>query len=146
MAVQTASAEWKGGLKDGAGKMRAGSGAFDGPYTFVSRFETGPGTNPEELIGAAHAGCFSMALAAALGRAGHQPTSIKTNAKVHLGTSEAGPTITRIDLEVEGVVPGLDAAKFQEFAEGAKKGCVVSRALAGVKEITLNATLSGASV
>jgi osmotically inducible protein OsmC len=146
MAVQNASAEWKGGLKDGAGKMRVGSGAFEGPYTFVSRFETGPGTNPEELIGAAHAGCFSMALAAALGRAGHQPTSINTSAKVHLGTSEAGPTITRIDLEVEGVVPGIDAAKFQEFAEGAKKGCVVSRALAGVKEITLSATLSGASV
>jgi osmotically inducible protein OsmC len=146
MAVQNASAEWKGGLKDGAGKMRVGSGAFEGPYTFVSRFETGPGTNPEELIGAAHAGCFSMALAAALGRAGHQPTSIKTSAKVHLGTSEAGPTITRIDLDVEGVVPGIDAAKFQEFAEGAKKGCVVSRALAGVKEITLNATLTGATV
>jgi osmotically inducible protein OsmC len=87
-----------------------------------------------------------MALAAALGRAGHQPTSIKTSAKVHLGTSEAGPTITRIDLDVEGVVPGLDAAKFQEFAEGAKKGCVVSRALAGVKEITLNATLGSATV
>jgi lipoyl-dependent peroxiredoxin len=146
MAVQSASAEWKGGLKDGAGKMSVGSGAFEGPYSFVSRFENGAGTNPEELIGAAHAGCFSMALAAALGRAGHQPTSITTNAKVHLGTSEAGPTITRIDLNVEGVVPGIDAAKFQEFAEGAKKGCVVSRALAGVKDITLNATLSGASV
>jgi osmotically inducible protein OsmC len=121
--------------------MRVGTGAVDGPYTFASRFETGKGTNPEELIGAAHAGCFSMALAAALGRAGHTPTSIRTNAKVHLGTSEAGPTITRIDLEVEGQVPGLTAAQFQEFAEGAKKGCVVSRALAGVQNITLNATL-----
>jgi osmotically inducible protein OsmC len=141
MAVHGASAEWHGSLKEGAGKMRLGSGAFEGPYSFVSRFETGPGTNPEELIGAAHAGCFSMALAAALGRAGHNPTSIKTSAKVHLGSSEAGPTITRIELDVEGAVPGIDAAQFQEFAEGAKKGCVVSRALAGVQNITLNATL-----
>jgi osmotically inducible protein OsmC len=107
----------------------------------VSRFETGPGTNPEELIGAAHAGCFSMALAAALGRAGHTPTSIKTTSKVHLGATDAGPTITQIDLVVDGEVPGIDAAQFQEFAEGAKKGCVVSRALAGVPTITLKATL-----
>lgn len=141
MAVQSASAEWNGSLKEGSGKMRAGSGAFEGPFTFVSRFETGPGTNPEELIGAAHAGCFSMALAAALGRAGHNPTSIKTTSKVHLGSSDAGPTITQIDLAVEGTVAGIDAAKFQEFAEGAKTGCVVSRALAGVPNITLTATL-----
>lgn len=141
MALQSASAEWNGSLKEGSGRMRVATGAVEGPYTFASRFESGKGTNPEELIGAAHAGCFSMALAAALGRAGHNPTSIRTNAKVHLGTSEAGPTITRIDLDVEGVVPGIDAAQFQEFAEGAKKGCVVSRALAGVQNITLNATL-----
>jgi osmotically inducible protein OsmC len=121
--------------------MRLGSGAFEGPYSFVSRFESGAGTNPEELIGAAHAGCFSMALAAALGRAGFTPTCIKTNAVVHLGASEAGPTITQIDLEVEGEVPGIDAAGFQAQAEGAKKGCVVSRALAGVQNITLKATL-----
>ena len=141
MAVQAASAEWKGSLKEGAGTMRTGRGAFEGPYTFVSRFETGPGTNPEELIGAAHAGCYSMALAAGLGRAGHQPTSIRTTAKVHLGASEAGPTITQIDLDVEGEVPGIDQATFQQFADGAKTGCVVSRALAGVKTITLNAKL-----
>jgi osmotically inducible protein OsmC len=141
MAVHGASAEWQGSLKEGAGKMRLGSGAFEGPYTFVSRFETGPGTNPEELIGAAHAGCFSMALTAALGRAGHTPTSIRTNAKVHLGAGEAGPTITQIDLEVEGDVPGIDQAAFQQFAEAAKTGCVVSRALAGVKTVTLNAKL-----
>lgn len=141
MAVQAASAEWKGSLKEGAGTMRLGRGAFEGPYTFVSRFETGPGTNPEELIGAAHAGCFSMALAAALGRAGHTATAIRTNAKVHLGASEAGPTITQIDLDVEGQVPGIDQAAFQQFAEGAKSGCVVSRALAGIKTITLNAKL-----
>lgn len=141
MAVRGASAEWTGSLKEGAGKMRLDSGAFEGPFSFVSRFETGPGTNPEELIGAAHAGCFSMALAAALGRAGHNPKSIRTTAKVHLGTSDAGPTITRIDLDVVGEVPGIDAATFQQHAEGAKKGCVVSRALAGVPTITLNATL-----
>jgi osmotically inducible protein OsmC len=141
MAVQSASAEWNGSLKEGSGKMRAGSGAFEGPFTFVSRFETGPGTNPEELIGAAHAGCFSMALAAALGRAGHNPTSIKTTSKVHLGSTEAGPTITQIDLAVEGDVPGIDATQFQEFAEGAKTGCVVSRAWAGVPTMTVKATL-----
>ncbi len=141
MAVHGASAEWKGTLKEGAGTMRLAGGAFEGPYSFVSRFETGPGTNPEELLGAAHAGCFSMALAAALGRAGHTPTSLETSAKVHLGTTDAGPTITRIDLEVQGEVPGLDAAAFQQFAEGAKTGCVVSRALAGVKDVTLKAKL-----
>jgi osmotically inducible protein OsmC len=141
MAVRNASAEWKGTLKEGAGEMALGSGSYKGPYSFVSRFENAAGTNPEELIGAAHAGCFSMALAAALGRAGHTPTSIKTTAKVHLGTSDAGPTITRIDLETEGVVPGIDAATFQQHAEGAKKGCVVSRELPGVGEITLTATL-----
>jgi osmotically inducible protein OsmC len=128
-------------LKEGGGSMRLGSGAFEGPYSFVSRFENGSGTNPEELIGAAHAGCFSMALAAALGRAGLTPTSIKTTAKVHLGTVDGAPTITQIDLEVEGEVPGLDAAGFQSQAEGAKKGCPVSRALAGVANITLNTTL-----
>lgn len=141
MAVQSASAEWNGSLKEGSGRMRVGTGAFEGPFTFASRFENGKGTNPEELIGAAHAGCFSMALSAALDRAGHPPTSIKTSAKVHLGATEAGPTITQIDLDVEGVVPGIDQAKFQEFAEGAKKGCVVSRALAGVSTVNLNATL-----
>ena len=141
MAVQNASAEWHGSLKEGSGRMRVGTGAVDGPYTFASRFETGKGTNPEELIGAAHAGCFSMALSAALGRAGHTPTSIRTDAKVHLGVADGGPTITRIDLDVEGEVPGISAEQFQEFAEGAKKGCVVSRALAGVQNITLNATL-----
>lgn len=141
MALQSASAEWNGSLKEGSGKMSVGTGAFEGPFTFASRFENGKGTNPEELVGAAHAGCFSMALSAALGRAGHNPTSIKTSAKVHLGATDAGPTITQIDLDVEGIVPGIDQAQFQQFAEGAKKGCVVSRALAGVSNITLKATL-----
>ena len=141
MAVHGASAEWKGTLKEGSGTMRLGTGAFEGPYTFASRFETGKGTNPEELIGAAHAGCFSMALAAALGRAGITPTSIRTTAKVHLGTSDAGPTITRIELDVEAQVPDIDAATFQQHADGAKQGCVVSRALGGVKDVTLTARL-----
>jgi lipoyl-dependent peroxiredoxin len=141
MAVRQANAEWKGTLKEGSGNMSLGSGSYTGPFSFMSRFENGTGTNPEELIGAAHAGCFSMALAAGLGRAGITPTSIRTNAKVHLGTSEAGPTITRIELDVEGEVPGIDQAAFQQHADAAKKGCVVSRALGGVKDITLNATL-----
>jgi osmotically inducible protein OsmC len=141
MATREASAEWKGSLKEGSGEMALGSGSYRGPYSFVSRFESGSGTNPEELIGAAHAGCFSMALSAGLGRAGIVPTSIGTNAKVHLGTTDAGPTITRIDLDVVGEVPGIDEATFKQHAEAARSGCVVSRALAGVKEITVNARL-----
>lgn len=141
MAIRQANAEWKGTLKEGSGQMALGSGSYTGPFSFVSRFENGTGTNPEELIGAAHAGCFSMALSAGLGRAGITPTSIRTNAKVHLGTGDAGPSITRIDLEVEGHVPGIDQATFQQHAETAKKTCVVSRALAGVGEITIKATL-----
>jgi osmotically inducible protein OsmC len=138
MTVRTSEAEWKGTLKEGAGIMRLGSGAFEGAYSFPSRFESGKGTNPEELIAAAHAGCFSMALSAGLGRAGFTPTRIHTVAKVHLGATEAGPTITKIELVVEGEVPGLDADGFKTHAEAAKKGCVVSRALAAVPEITLS--------
>lgn len=141
MATRQAHAEWKGTLKEGSGEMALGSGSYTGPFSFVSRFESGSGTNPEELIGAAHAGCFSMALSAGLGRAGITPTSIQTSAKVHLGTSDAGPTITQIDLDVVGEVPGIDQATFQQHAEAAKKGCVVSRALAGVQNINLTAKL-----
>jgi osmotically inducible protein OsmC len=144
MATRQASAEWTGSLKEGSGQMSLGSGSYTGPFSFVSRFENGSGTNPEELIGAAHAGCFSMALSAGLGKAGHPPASIRTTSKVHLGTSDAGPTITRIDLDVEGEVPGIDQATFQQHAETAKKACAVSRALAGVGEITLNAKLRSA--
>lgn len=141
MAIRESNAEWKGSIKEGSGQMALGSGSYAGPFSFVSRFENGPGTNPEELIGAAHAGCFSMALSAGLSRAGITPTSIRTNAKVHLGTAEGAPAITRIDLEVEGDVPGIDQATFQQYAESAKKICVVSRALTGVSDITLKATL-----
>ncbi|QCI67432.1 OsmC family protein [Phreatobacter stygius] len=141
MTIREADAEWQGSLKQGAGRLRLGSGAFEGAYSFPSRFENGPGTNPEELIAAAHAGCFSMALAAILEAAGHPPTSIHTIARVHLGATEAGPTITRIALESAGAVPGLDALGFRQHAEAARQRCLVSRALAGVSTITLEARL-----
>ena len=121
--------------------MRLGSGAFEGKYSFGSRFEGAPGTNPEELIGAAHAGCYSMALANALAKAGHKPRSIETNAVVHLDKVEAGFGITAIDLTTRGQVPGIAEAEFQRFAEDARKNCIVSRALAGVT-IRLQATLT----
>jgi osmotically inducible protein OsmC len=140
MPTRTAEAEWKGALKDGAGKIKLGSGAFEGQYSFKTRFEDGAGTNPEELLGAAHAGCFSMALSAQLSGAGFVPTRIHTTAKVYLEKVEGGFGITRIDLETEAEVPGIDQAKFSEFADGAKKGCPVSKALAGV-DIHLNAKL-----
>ena len=140
MPVREADARWEGSLQDGKGTMRFGSGAFEGPYSFSSRFEDGTGTNPEELIGAAHAGCFSMALAAALSRAGHVPDRVHTTAKVHIDKSDAGFSITRIDLVSEAAVPGVDEATFREHAEATKTGCPVSRALAGT-EITLDARL-----
>jgi osmotically inducible protein OsmC len=127
-----------GTLKEGAGTMRLGSGAYEGPFTFASRFESGPGTNPEELIGAAHAGCFSMFLSALLTKAGFTPTRIATTATVHLGE---GPTITLIELDTEAAVPGLTEADLQTHAAAAKKGCPVSKALAG-PEITLHARLT----
>ena len=121
--------------------MRFGGGAFDGAYSFSSRFENGAGTNPEELIAAAHAGCFSMATAAALGKAGFAPEGISTKATVHLDSASGGFSIARIDLDMEADVPGIDEAAFQEIAQGAKAGCPVSRALAAVPEITLTARL-----
>lgn len=139
MAIRVSTATWHGNLKEGKGVMRLGSGAFDGEYTNASRFEEGPGTNPEELVGAAHAGCFSMFLAALLADAGYQPVKISTAAKVHLG---AGPRIRLIELSTEGEVPGIDDAVFQDFAVKAKTGCPVSQALASV-EITLTAKLLG---
>jgi lipoyl-dependent peroxiredoxin len=120
--------------------MRLGSGAYEGPYSFRSRFEDGAGTNPEELIGAAHAGCFSMALSAALSGEGHEPKRIDTNARVHLDKVGEGFAITRIELETEAEVPGIDGDAFQKFADGAKANCPVSKALAGA-EISLKARL-----
>ncbi len=140
MAIRTATAQWDGTLQDGRGTMSLGSGAFQGAYSFASRFEEGKGTNPEELIGAAHAGCFSMAFAAALGKGGFTPKRVRTAANVQLLKGDAGFSITAIDLETEAEVPGIDEAKFQEIANGAKTGCPVSRALAGT-EIRLKAKL-----
>lgn len=137
MTIRTSSAEWKGTLKEGAGTMKLGSGAYEGPFTFASRFESGPGTNPEELIGAAHAGCFSMFLSALLTKEGFTPTRIATTATVHL---TEGPTISLIELNCEAEVPGLSEATFQEKAAAAKANCPVSKALAG-PEIRLTASL-----
>lgn len=139
MAVSKASAKWTGTLKEGNGSMKGASGHFDAPFTFVSRFEgAATGTNPEELIGAAQAGCFSMFLAAQLTNAGHPPVSIETAATVHLG---AGPTITKIELETVAVVPGVSAEVFNEKVDFSKKNCPVSKALASIPEVTFSATL-----
>src|SRR5688572_33454765 len=127
MATSTAEAVWEGSLKDGKGTMKLGSGAFNGAYSFRTRFEGAPGTNPEELIGAAHAGCFSMALSAGLGKSGFTPTRIKTSAKVHLEKVGEGFKITRIELDNESTVPNIDDAAFQEHARKAKEGCPVSQ-------------------
>jgi osmotically inducible protein OsmC len=140
MAVRTSEATWEGNLKEGKGKMRVGAGVYEGPFSFASRFESGSGTNPEELIAAAHAGCFSMALSAGLGKNGFNPKRVKTVAKAHLEKVGEGFKITRMELNSEAEVPGIDKAKFNEIAEATKKGCPVSQALAGT-EIVLNAKL-----
>jgi osmotically inducible protein OsmC len=134
------SAEWKGDLPSGSGTFTAGD-SISGGYTFKSRFEDGPGSNPEQLIAAAHASCFSMALANMLAQAGSPAESVKTDATVTLRMVEGVPTITKIALVTQGKVPGLDEVAFAEHAQAAKAGCPVSRALAGVPEITLDATL-----
>jgi len=136
-----ANASWNGTLTEGDGRMRLGNGAYEGPYSFKSRFEDGEGTNPEELIAAAHAGCFSMALSGALTGAGHTPESIDTEATVSLRKVEGGFEIHRIRLVTKARVPGLGDAEFQEAAQGAKDGCPVSQALAAVETIEVEATL-----
>lgn len=139
MPIRNASAVWNGTLKEGKGSMKLGSGAFEGAFTFASRFEEGPGTNPEELVGAAQAGCFSMFLASLLANAGHPPTEIRTGAKVHLGE---GPRITLIELETEAEVPGLDDDTFQENVLKAKDNCPIALALTG-PELRVTARLVG---
>lgn len=141
MAVRNAEAVWEGNLKEGRGRMSFGSGAFEGAFSYASRFEEGTGTNPEELIGAAHAGCFSMAFANLLSQAGFTPDRVNTRAQVHLGRVDGKARITRVHLETEAIVPGIDEQKFQEIAQAAKEGCPVSNALTGV-EITLDAKLA----
>ncbi|MDX1688945.1 MAG: OsmC family protein [Candidatus Promineifilaceae bacterium] len=143
MPVRSADAVWEGTLREGAGTMRMASGAYEGQYSFGSRFEEGTGTNPEELIAAAHAGCFSMALAAGLGGAGYSPRRVSTTAEVHLTKGDDGFRITRVHLKTEAEVPDVDEETFQEHAAQAKAGCPVSQALAAVDEITLDAKLVG---
>jgi osmotically inducible protein OsmC len=141
MPKRRAEARWDGSLQEGNGTMRMASGSYEGPYSFQSRFQEGDGTNPEELIAAAHAGCFSMALSGELGRAGHEPQSVETTATVHIEQVEEGFGITRIGLDSRASVPGIDEEEFQRLAEGAKQGCPVSKALGGVESIELNAEL-----
>lgn len=141
MIDRKAEARWEGTLREGKGSIKLGSGAFQGPYSFGTRFESAPGTNPEELLGAAHAACFTMALSLMLTTAGHPPASLETSATVHLDKGEKGFSIIGIDLVLAGRVPGIDAAAFQKLANDAKEGCIVSRALA--VPMTLKATLQG---
>ena len=140
MPVRNSDATWEGGLKGGKGRLKLGSGAYEGQYSFSSRFEQGTGTNPEELIAAAHAGCYSMALSAMLERAGHVPKSVRTTAKVSLDKVGEGFKITKITLQTEGQVPGIDEKTFRETAEKAKTGCPVSQALSATP-IELDARL-----
>ena len=141
MPTSRASAVWEGKLKDGRGSFKAGSGAFSGPYTFATRFEGAKGTNPEELIAAAHAACFSMALSAGLVKLGKPASRVETSAACTIDVVDGAPQITKIELAVRGRVAGLDQAAFQKAAEEAKRGCPVSTALAGVPQITLDAKL-----
>ena len=142
MPTRNADATWEGDLKSGNGTMRLSSGAYEGRYGFASRFEDGPGTNPEELIAAAHAGCFSMALSHGLAQAGHTPKRVHTTAAVHLEKGDGGFRITKIDLRTEADVPGIDEAMFTQQADQAKRNCPVSKLLTGA-EITLDARLVG---
>jgi lipoyl-dependent peroxiredoxin len=143
MATRHADASWNGTLTEGSGTMEFGGGAFSGAYSAKSRFEEGEGTNPEELIAAAHAGCFSMALSLGLEQAGHPSESVQTTADVHLTPADGGFEISRIDLHTRASVPGIDPEEFQRVAEATKQGCPVSKALAAVPEINLDASLEG---
>jgi lipoyl-dependent peroxiredoxin len=141
MPTRNAEAHWEGTSREGHGTIKLGSGAFEGKYSWNARFEDAPGTNPEELIAAAHAGCFSMALASGLTKAGFPPQTIHTTAQVHFNKVGDGFKITEIHLDTEGKVPNLNAAQFQQYAEAAKNGCPISQALAAVESITLTARL-----
>jgi osmotically inducible protein OsmC len=142
MAIRTANARWEGTLIEGSGVIRTGKGGLSGNYSFKSRFEEGEGTNPEELIGAAHAGCYSMALSGELTKAGFPPAAVDTTASVHFDRVDEKPTVTRIDLVTTASVPNIDDAEFQRLAEAAKNGCPISRLLAPGTQITLSATLA----
>jgi osmotically inducible protein OsmC len=142
MPIRSASARWQGNLTEGSGTIKTGQGGYQGNYSFKSRFEEGEGTNPEELIAAAHSGCFSMAFSKGLADAGFTPTSVETVAKVHLDKTDGGFGVTRIELETVGEVPGIDNDTFQKIAEGAKENCPISRLLSPGAAISLTATLS----
>lgn len=141
MPTRKANAQWKGDLQNGEGTLKFGGGSYEGSYSFESRFKEGAGTNPEELLGAAHAGCFSMALSNELAEAGFKPESVETDATVNLDLTGDNPIIKSITLNVNASVPGIDEGEFNDYAEGAKNNCPVSRALAGV-DIKLNTTLA----
>jgi osmotically inducible protein OsmC len=141
MTARNGSAEWHGSVESGSGTITVGNGVFEGAYSYESRFGEAAGTNPEQLIAAAHSGCFTMALANGLSAAGHVAESLRTNARVQLRNRDGVVTLARIDLETEGNVPGIDERQFEAYAEAAKRDCPVSRALAGVPEITLTAKL-----
>ena len=142
MPIRTALARWEGDFTDGSGTIRTGKGGIEGNYSAKARFAEGEGTNPEELIGAAHAGCFSMAFSKALADAGYPPTSVETSASVHLDKTDAGMTVTRIDLDTVGDVPGISDADFQKMVQEAKENCPISRLLAPGAEISVNARLA----
>src|SRR3954463_13323671 len=145
MPIRSATARWQGNLTEGSGTIKTGKGGHQGNYSFKSRFEEGEGTNPEELIGAAHAGCFSMAFSKGLADEGFTPTSVETTAKVHLDKGDAGFGVSRIDLETVGNVPGIDEGTFQKIAEGAKETGPISRLLPPGAEIALRAAFAGVS-
>lgn len=143
MAIRKATGVWEGNLKQGKGTVSTESGALDAEYTFASRFEEGTGSNPDELLGAALASCFSMFLANVLDQAGHTSERVATTAHVHLGSKDGAPVISKIELVTEATVPGIDRDTFEEHAQKAKQGCPVSKTLTGT-EITLDATLKAA--
>jgi lipoyl-dependent peroxiredoxin len=141
MTARNGSAEWHGSAESGSGTITVGDGTFEGAYSYESRFGEAAGTNPEQLLAAAHSGCFTMALANGLSAAGHPPESLRTKARVQLRNLDGAVMLARIDLETEGDVPGIDERQFQAYAEAAKRDCPVSRALAGIPEIILTAKL-----
>jgi osmotically inducible protein OsmC len=141
MTARSGKAEWHGSVDSGSGTITVGDGIFEGAYSYESRFGEAAGTNPEQLLAAAHSGCFTMALAYGLSEAGHPPRSLRTAARVQLRNRDGAPTLARIDLQTEGDVPGIGEREFQAYAEEAKRDCPVSRALAGIPEITLTAAL-----
>jgi lipoyl-dependent peroxiredoxin len=141
MATRNGSADWRGDLQSGEGRITVGNGVHEGPYSFKSRFEDGEGTNPEELIAAAQAGCFTMAMSLMFGNEGHAPEELHTDARVELRNVDGAPTLTKMILKTRGKVPGIDQETFERIATQAKEECLVSRALAGIETFELQATL-----